>query len=159
MSDKVLIKNVVSELDTILINVINEQEEANQRRFIASLYAILSRFNMARVYDSEDLEKIWGEIRSNKSVLVILERVIMQWRLQAFDEDKDVDRVVALIATSLTENKQEGSVIDAGYLESIPKHTDLETLYRANFWYVMLYFCSMCPNFKRLVSEISKAAV
>ena len=52
----------------------------------------------------------------------------------------------------------EGTVIDSAYLESIPSHGDLETLYRANFWYVMLYVSAMCPNFKRLMAEISKAA-
>ena len=158
MSDKTLVKDVIGELDSILICVIDEQSETKQRQFLATLFAILARFNMARVYDESDLEKIWTELRQNKNTLVLIERITMQWRLSAFDEDKDVDRLVALIATSLTENKREGTVIDSAYLESIPSHGDLETLYRANFWYVMLYVSAMCPNFKRLMAEISKAA-
>tara|TARA_Y100000310_G_scaffold305636_1_gene345997 strand:- start:47615 stop:48088 length:474 start_codon:yes stop_codon:yes gene_type:complete len=156
MNDKELMLDVISSLNNITSSTLANLTKKKSQSAIAKLYEINSRFNFTRVFEKEDVKKIWDIIRNDNESLVTLERIITQWRLSSFENDDALKRVNALIATSVVHANAAGSLTDDAYREPVPDHAVIETLYTGNLWLTVLFLMQMCPDILALFSELSK---
>lgn len=157
MSDKVLFIDAMTTLDGIVINNLDQMDEKNTREFSAFLISIFKRFNFARLFSEDEVRKVWGVVRENRNNLAHFEKIVMGWRLMGFDSDESYNKLVALIATSLTHPNVNNTLVDTAYLEPIPKHVEIEEVYKSNLWLTTLFVMSLCPQVSTYIKSLSES--